>query len=95
MKKEMVTSTMKVERMSVGVEKKKREKYRDMEDTAGVGGSRRQWRRLSVDGGIASNGVTIVASSVAVVRWAAIMGMRERERVKEREKKKNEKETRG
>ena len=66
-----------------------------MEDMAEVGGNRQRWRRLSVDGGVASNGVAVVASLVAVVRWATIMGMRERERVKEREKKKNEKETRG
>ena len=60
-----------------------------------MGGSRRQWRRLSVDGGVASNGVIVVASSVVGVRWAAIMGMREREKRKEREKKKDEKEARG
>ena len=40
-------------------------------------------------------GAAVVALPVAMVRWVAIMGMRERERVKEREKKKNEKETRG
>ena len=38
----MITSKMKVERMSVGVERKERkreiEKYRDMEDMAGDGG---------------------------------------------------------
>ena len=64
-----------------------------MEDMAEVGGNRQRWRRLSVDGGVASNGVAVVASLVAVVRWATIMGMRERERErwKEREKKKNEK----
>ena len=57
-----------------------------MEDMAEVGGNRQRWRRLYVDGGVASNGVAVVASLVAVVRWATIMGMRERERGKEREK---------
>ena len=66
-----------------------------------MGGSNRRWRRLSIGGGFASNGVAVVASSVAMVRWVVIMGMREREmkRGKERERerkknKKNEKETR-
>ena len=40
-----------------------------------------------VGGGV---GVVVVASPVAMVRWVAIMGMRERER-----KKKNKKETKG
>ena len=57
-----------------------------------MGGSNRRWRRLSIGGGFASNGVAVVASSVAMVRWAVIMGMREREmkggKERERERKK-------
>nr|CAN78537.1 hypothetical protein VITISV_025502 [Vitis vinifera] len=38
-----------------------------------MGGSNRRWRRLSIGGGFASNGVAVVASSVAMVRWVVIM----------------------
>ena len=75
---------------------REREKNRDMEDMVGdERGSCRRWRRLSVSDGI---GVVIVASPVAMVRWVAIMGMRERERERERERKRRirkEKKTRG
>ena len=39
-----------------------------------------------VGGGV---GVVVVASPVAMVRWVAIMGMREREREKEEKQKRN------
>ena len=89
---------MKVERMSVGVERKERyiEREKEIETWkiwSEIGGSRQRWRRLSVGGGVANIGAVVVTSLVAMVRWTTIMGMWERERGKEREreKKKNKK----
>ena len=53
-------------------------------------GSRRRWRRLLIDSGIANNGVAVVESHVVPVSNGEMgnhMGMREREGGKEREKK--------
>ncbi|WKA04899.1 hypothetical protein VitviT2T_022896 [Vitis vinifera] len=46
----------------------------------------RRWGAVA-GGGVASNGVVVVASLVVMVRWATIMGMRKREREGKREGK--------
>ena len=53
-----------------------------------MGGNHRRWRRLLVGGDVANIGAAVVVSSVAMVRWATIMGMREIDRGKEKEKEK-------